>query len=578
MSEMRYTGYGPLPAIAVEPRVRSEVRLQSSTAALDWVWQHKNAVWFAVLMAFIAIVHAYNMFNFPYYENDEGTYVSQAWAILHEGQLAPYTYWYDHAPAGWILIAGWELLTGGFHTFGTTAASGRAFMLVLHIASAALLYGIARTMSRRVWVATLAVLLFSLPAYALYFERRVLLDNIATFWILLTVYLLISGRLTLTRAWASALTFGIAALTKENMAFLLPALLALAYWRAHRSHRILMVAGWMTIVGSVVSLYILMAVIKGELFPTGTLLGGTAPHVSLLGTLAFQASRGKDGGLFDLHSGFWSNVRTWAQGEPLLVVGGSICAGISVALIKWYRAVGIFGLCTFLLWAFLARGGIVLGFYLVPSIPFLALNIALVLDVAIGQAEQFIKRQGYKASSSVAIVCSCIVSLACVVSLAIGYAQLPQANVLLPWTNTQAIAQAQATQWIEQYVSPDQTVVIDDAIWVDLHENHPLAHWYWKVDQDPAILNGVFHDNWRNIDYIVVSPQVTHDAQQNHLTLVEDALAHCTVVAHFDTGGWPISICKVENGRQVARVLLIPAQSARARRPASSAVAWRRAI
>ncbi len=36
-----------------------------------------------------ALAHAVNMSNFPYYENDEGIYMSQAWAVVHQGQLAP---------------------------------------------------------------------------------------------------------------------------------------------------------------------------------------------------------------------------------------------------------------------------------------------------------------------------------------------------------------------------------------------------------------------------------------------------------------------------------------------------------
>jgi hypothetical protein len=35
-----------------------------------------------------ALVHGFNMFHFPYYEDDEGTYMSQAWTVVHEGQLA----------------------------------------------------------------------------------------------------------------------------------------------------------------------------------------------------------------------------------------------------------------------------------------------------------------------------------------------------------------------------------------------------------------------------------------------------------------------------------------------------------
>lgn len=529
----------------------------------NWVRTHKLVVWLTLLLAFIGAVHAFNMLNFPYYENDEGVYVSQAWAILREGQLAPYTYWYDHAPAGWILIAGWAFLTGGFHTFGTSVASGRVLMLLLHLASAALLFGIARTLSRHVWVASLAVLLFSLPAYALYFERRVLLDNIATFWVLLSLYLLLSGRFTLSRAWGSALAFGIAALTKENMAFLFPALAALTLWRADRSHRAFAVLGWVALVSSVVSMYALMAVIKSELFPTGTLLGGTAAHVSLLGTLSYQASRGKDGGLFDWNSGFWSAVRAWSQDEPLLVIGGTISAAFSLLLIRRNPAQCLVGACALLLWAFLARGGIVLSFYLLPSIPFLAINIALALGVAVDlAANTLVRGQRPETRNLLTTVATSVIAAGCVVSLAIGYLSTEMGNAAplrsdltslttlsnnsdTAWTNKQANAQEQATQWITQHVSPNQTVVIDDAIWVDLHESHPLAHWYWKVDLDPAIRDGIFHDKWQNIDYILINADMPREAQVNQLTLVQQAMAHCTVVAHFDTGGWPLQICKI---------------------------------
>ena len=53
-----------------------------------------------LLIAVAGIAHGVNMGNFPYYEDDEGTYVSQAWSVLREGQLAPYYYIYDHPPAG----------------------------------------------------------------------------------------------------------------------------------------------------------------------------------------------------------------------------------------------------------------------------------------------------------------------------------------------------------------------------------------------------------------------------------------------------------------------------------------------
>ena len=87
----------------------------------------------AVLLLISGISHGYNMFHFPYYENDEGVYMSQAWSLLTQGRLSPYTYWYDHAPFGCMLIALWTKLTGGFFTFGLSVNSGRVLMLVFHL-------------------------------------------------------------------------------------------------------------------------------------------------------------------------------------------------------------------------------------------------------------------------------------------------------------------------------------------------------------------------------------------------------------------------------------------------------------
>src|SRR4030095_6523013 len=71
--------------------------------------------------------HAVNMFDFPAFSfnGDEGIYTGQALAVLYDGQLAPYTYWYDHAPAGWILMAAWMALSGGPPTLGRARQCGR---------------------------------------------------------------------------------------------------------------------------------------------------------------------------------------------------------------------------------------------------------------------------------------------------------------------------------------------------------------------------------------------------------------------------------------------------------------------
>src|SRR6476660_1904138 len=103
----------------------------------------------ALMLSLVAVglvAHGLNMFNNPGFAGigDEGIYISQAWAIIREGRLAPYTYFYDHAPGGWILLAAWMKLTGGPFTFGEAINSGRMLMFLLHGAMIPLLYRLAR--------------------------------------------------------------------------------------------------------------------------------------------------------------------------------------------------------------------------------------------------------------------------------------------------------------------------------------------------------------------------------------------------------------------------------------------------
>lgn len=522
------------------------------TVKLSTPKQRRNALlrWEVLLILAVllvaALAHGFNMFHFPYYEDDEGTYMSQAWAVVHEGQLAYYTYWYDHAPLGWIQIAAWTMITGGVHAFGPAIDSGRVLMLLMQLGSTFMLYCIARSISRSVTVAVIASLLFALSPYGIYFHRRILLDNITTFWMLLSILLLVSQQLSLKRVWLSALALGISILSKEPTIFLVPVMAYFVFFRADKSHRWFATIGWIALVSFIVSLYILMATLKGELFPTGTLLGGIAPHVSLLGTLQFQASRGKDGGLLDLHSSFWQFVKVWARDDPILVVGGGLCAIFSVFVVKTQRLMGIMGLATLSLYAFLGRGGEIIGFYLVPLLPLLALNVGLVLGFAIkGLRSSLARLPGITMARVVELV---MVGL-CVLSLVAAYTSPDlgfDRNAFILWDGSQADAQNQATQWIEQHLPLSSRMIIDESMWTDLYDHgYTSAHYYWKVQGDPAIRDKVFHDNWRTVDYVVITIQMLTDAQSQNMTLVEEAMAHSTPIARFDTGGWPVEIRKV---------------------------------
>lgn len=542
-----------------------------------WLARHREAIWVAALLLLAALAHGINMFGYPYYENDEGTYISQAWAVSHLGQLAPYTYWYDHAPGGWFQLAGWALLTGGYHAFGTTVNSGRVLMMLMQVASTLMVYLIVRAavahdrrpatgspwLAPAILAASIATVAFALSAYGLYYRRRVLLDNISAFWMLLSILLLLHGRLSLKRVWASAVALGISILSKELTVFLVPVLAALVWRRSHPSQRWLGSIGWLAIVGSLVSLYPLMAALKGELFPSGTLLGGSNEHVSLLETLAFQGARGKDGGLLEANSLFWLMVERWATEEPLLLLGGSGAMALSILLTPWRPVAGLLGMCTAMLWLFLGRGGIVIEFYLVPLLPLLAINLGVVIGLLAGALRARVRRP-----AAIWLAVPLAASVGCAAGTLQGFHGPNygyRENPFVAWTSTQADVQGQAVAWIREHLPPESRMIIDQAMWLDLHSHpredgpvFPYAHWYWKVDLDPEIRDDLFKNDRSNFDYVITTPQMRKDARIEALPLVSEVLVHSTEVASFDTGGWPVEVRQVRElypGVPVAQVL-----------------------
>ena len=110
--------------MAVEGLVRPRIVRPSIGDWVGWLADHREMAWMLALVGVAAVAHAWNMFEFPYYESDEGTYLAQAWSVFHLGQLAPYTYWYDHPPLGWLVIA--RLLDVSSHSrlWHTTIAVG----------------------------------------------------------------------------------------------------------------------------------------------------------------------------------------------------------------------------------------------------------------------------------------------------------------------------------------------------------------------------------------------------------------------------------------------------------------------
>ena len=457
------------------------------------------------------------MFHFPYYENDEGTYMSQAWSLIKDGKLAPYTYWYDHAPAGWFLLAAWAKLTGGFFTFGTSINSGRVLMFLLHIGSAILLYFIARKLSRSYLAAFLAVLLFSLSPLAIYFQRRVLLDNIMIFWVLLSLALLILPRFQLKYVVLSALVFGIAVLTKETAIFFVPAFLYAIFTMAHRDNRRFALVGWISIAFCLISLYVLYAVLKSEFFPQGVF--GNLPHVSLLNTTKEQLGRGAHFPFWNTQSDFFITLQKWLLRDSFTIILGIIAGIAGIILSIRVRSLRLPAFFAASYWLFLLRGKLVIDFYIVPLIPLLALESGAVITFLLGKVSFGSQRLFLLFSSFVLI------------ALPVALIGISPKSFQDQYRRDETSAQIQAITWVKTHISPASFIVIDDYAYVDLHESRfaddpvfPHADWAWKVERDNEVKINKLKDDWKNIEYITLSHEILKQIRNNQFPLIKNAL------------------------------------------------------
>ena len=478
-------------------------------------------IFFLILVA--GISHGYNMFHYPYYENDEGTYMAQAWSLLKFGELSHYTYWYDHAPAGWIFIALWNVLSGGFFTFETSVNSGRVFMLLIHMASAVIMYIIAKKLSGRSLPGILAVLLFSLSPLAIYYQRRVLLDNLMIFWVLLSMMLIVATKSRLRYIIASAITFGIAVLTKENAIFFLPVYIYAIYQKTAIKQRLFAIIKWLSITGVIISLYFIYAMLKNEFFPIG-MFGDQSEHVSLLGTLQSQYSRGSEFPFWDTRSDFYSSLKTWLYKDPTLVYVGitsTIIALLASIKVKYMR---IPALLTAMMLVFILRGKLVIDFYLVPLIPLMALNFGLITDGFIKLITQNHKK--------VALT----LGFFAIIGTVLLFANSDQSH----YTADETTPQIKSISWIKNNLDKDAFMIIDAAIYVDLHEERysgdktfTNAEWAWKVAEDPEIYEDKLDSDWRNVDYVILSHEMVKQIKEGFFPYSQYALDNSVLIKEW---------------------------------------------
>lgn len=481
----------------------------------------------AVTMALVIFAHSYNMFQFPYYENDEGIYISQAWSLLNSNQLSNYTYFYDHAPAGWMIIAGMVKLLGGFFAFNFSGFSsldtGRIAMLILKIVSALLVYIIIKKQTGKYYLGLLGIVVMSISPLGLYYQRRILLDNVMICITLFALFFISLKKATATRGIISAIFLGVAVLSKESAIFFVPGFLLLNFLRLSKNERNLGTILYLCFFFTVVALYPVTALLKTELFPS-------PDRVSLLNTLSYQISRGTKVPFWDFRSDFMSNFEIWKKKDLVFVWGLISTLGISIIAVIGTRSRYLIGVVMIFIGMvyFLLRGGIVLDFYLIPLIPFGAIIAMIVLNYFIQGAGKLLK---LKITQPVILllIFSIIFSLT---TYELG--SKAGKDILLKEENTML---DQSLDYVRKNIDTKSNILIDSSHWLDLRDDrYPQfnnADYFYKADYDSDIKNVKLNADWRSVDYVVASHQQYQSIKEKITPLVKDVLDNSFVVADF---------------------------------------------
>ncbi|EFH87167.1 ArnT family glycosyltransferase [Ktedonobacter racemifer] len=486
----------------------------------------------------IGLAHAYNMFNYPRYELDEGTYIASAWSIL-QGQLMPYAYGYAHPPAGWIQLATWIPLFNGFFAFGNALNTGRAIVLLYKLGSALLVYLITRRLSARRSLGLLAMVIFALTPLGITYQREIYLDNIAIFWFLLSLFLLVTGNSRLRAIIFSALTLGIAILSKEVLILLMPAMLY-AVWLYTTSFQrkfALVAFGYTTL--ALCSAWILMALMRGEFFSyTWHLPWDNHAHLSLLQTILEQTKRTQSEGSLGTSFSQWMGL------DSLLVVISIVAPVFNLVFGFRQRNQLLLSLLALSFWLLFIRGGVVFPYYIIPLIPLVAMNCAFTCATLarwISQVTRLPLLQGILV----------LLAIAAIVPYDILHAQPI-------YTHDYAQEQRQAMDWMREHLPRNTVVVIPPQYFVDMrvsggeavgaHSPFPKAQLFFNVATDPSIYHDQLKDNWQNIDYILVDPDVILHLNmirevKGGSSILQQALKHSVERAHF----YDISIYQVQH-------------------------------
>ena len=497
---------------------------EESGAAANHAVRHRGhvvlALWPYLLVLVVAAILAYsNVSNAPAFQNDEGVYTYQARAIWG-GSLAPYSYWYDHPPFGWMQLAafGWIPALLGL---GDSAVGAMRYVVASYLVlNSVLIYALARRIGLRQVFALVGAALFVLSPLSLELGRQVLLDNLATPWILGAFLLVLSPSRNLAAHIGAGACFAIGVLSKETMAIYGPVLLYLLWRNTHRQTRSFSLLGFLTIGGLLLSAYPLMALLKGELFPR-------QGRSTLWDALMFQfVERRGSGYLWQQGSVRSELIGGWLFFDSYLLFGG-VAAALLLVLVARTRWI-TFAVAMFLL-PLVASQGYLPAMYVVAGLPFLALAVGAAADqvwtLCTARSGRFWRPVHFATA---------VVLVTALYSVTMPSWKLHNTATLTQPKNNDWI---QTVAWMKDNLARDSVIVVPPSMWQDLRDAGWPNQWSViateKVDLDPVEFARRHPGGWRELNYVVVNPQVQADIGYLGLSQLDQAVQAGTTVATF---------------------------------------------
>lgn len=480
------------------------------------------------------IVRFVGLFGTPGLADDEGTYVAQAQAVRW-GELAHYTYWYDHPPLGWIQLAAFDWIPQSLLPGVTPVAASRVVPAFVGALTAALVYVLARRLRCGRIAASCAGAAAALSPLAVTLQRQVYLDTLATGWVVAAFCLAADRQRRLWSHVGAGVCFSIAVLTKETVVVILPALLWQVWQHTHPRTRTTSLVGFGCVFALIVAYYPLMALLRGELLPG-------QGHVSLVDGVLFQLSSRDGSGAFWVDGSAANTVvRGWAFFDPWLLTAGVVAIPMALA-VRRLRPVAAALLILVVVGA--RPSGYLPAMYVLTMVPFLALLPAATIEAGWRFAMRHLPERAQWARFGLLGVLGVAAALA--VGLILPSWEAAQRGLMTSQANSDRTA---AEAWMQREVTPDSVILTDDVSWVTLvrREVAPRQNviWFYKIDTDPA-LEPLYPEGWRDVDYVLSTDQL-RQAVAGDATLVNvaTALRESQVVASFGSGDSVVEIRRV---------------------------------